>query len=59
MQGLPRENDGFWGEVPRGFVETELKLSLSMGEENIRNPNSKMKDSGRVHRATSQNMSFN
>ena len=34
MQGLPRENDGFWGEVPRDFVETELKLSLSMGEEN-------------------------
>ena len=25
-------------QAPRGFAENELKLSLSMGEENARNP---------------------
>ena len=41
---------------PRDFAENELKLSLSRGEEHVRN----LGDGGREgHRANSQKMSLN
>ena len=42
MQGIPKENEGFWrswgGGARRERAENDLKLSLSMGRKNIEIP---------------------
>ena len=46
------------GGAPRDFAEYELRLSLNMGEENVRNPIGELIIFGGMHRATSQKMSL-